>query len=224
MATQFAFGKIVTNGLVLALDAADKNSYPGSGTTWRDLSGNGYNGTLTNGPTFNSANGGSIVFDGIDDYVECPLSWTPFSFSVYWFMNPTTRYNYNQQILTSAGWGKFVFHTTVDGSVYVGTDISSRFTPTELGANTVVLNTYQQFCFTYTYTSNTGRFYKNGNLLATKTSMGISEAWPNFQISSNGGTTAAVSGNIPLLRIYNRALSDIEVLQNYNAQKSRFNL
>jgi hypothetical protein len=68
MATQYAFGKIVTNGLVLALDAADKNSYPGSGTTWRDMSGNNSNSTLTNSPTFNSANGGSIVFDGVDDY------------------------------------------------------------------------------------------------------------------------------------------------------------
>jgi hypothetical protein len=71
MAVQYASGKIVTSGLVLALDAADKNSYPGSGTTWTDLSGNGNNGTLVNGPTFSSANGGSIVFDGVDDYVTC---------------------------------------------------------------------------------------------------------------------------------------------------------
>ena len=58
---------IVTDGLVLCLDAADKKSYPGSGTTWTDRSGNGNNSTLTNGPTFDSANGGSIVFDGSDD-------------------------------------------------------------------------------------------------------------------------------------------------------------
>ncbi len=68
MATQFAFGKIVTDGLVLALDAADRNSYPGSGTTWTDLSINKSNSTLTNSPIFNSSNGGSIVFDGVDDY------------------------------------------------------------------------------------------------------------------------------------------------------------
>ena len=57
---------IVTNGLVLALDAANHKSYPGSGTTWFDLSGNSHDGTLTGGPTFNSDNGGSIVFDGTD--------------------------------------------------------------------------------------------------------------------------------------------------------------
>jgi len=63
--------KIVTDGLVLALDAGNTKSYPGSGTTWFDRSGNARNGTLTNGPTFSSANGGSIVFDGVDDYVSC---------------------------------------------------------------------------------------------------------------------------------------------------------
>ena len=68
--------KLVTNGLVLCLDAANKLSYPGSGTTWYDLSGNANNGTLTNGPTFNSANSGSIVFDYIDDYIkgECEVA------------------------------------------------------------------------------------------------------------------------------------------------------
>jgi hypothetical protein len=61
---------IVRSGLVLALDAADRNSYRGSGTSWFDLSGNTNTGTLTNGPTFNGGNGGSIVFDGVDDYAD----------------------------------------------------------------------------------------------------------------------------------------------------------
>jgi len=61
---------IVTDGLVLALDAANVKSYPGSGTTWRDLSGNDGNGTLTAGPTFSTDNGGVISFDGSDDAVD----------------------------------------------------------------------------------------------------------------------------------------------------------
>ena len=72
-----AFGngpRIITNGLVLALDAADRNSYVSGSTTWTDLSGNGRNATLTNGPTFNSENGGCIVFDGVDDYALSSLS------------------------------------------------------------------------------------------------------------------------------------------------------
>ena len=59
---------IVTNGLVLCLDAANSKSYPGSGTTWTDLSGRGNNGTLVNGVGYNSGNLGSLVFDGVDDY------------------------------------------------------------------------------------------------------------------------------------------------------------
>ena len=62
--------RIVTDGLVFCVDAGDKMSYPGAGTTWTDLSKNRNNGTLTNGPTFNSANGGSIVFDGTNDYAN----------------------------------------------------------------------------------------------------------------------------------------------------------
>ena len=65
----FRGANVVTDGLVLALDAANTKSYPGSGTTWRDMSGNNITGSLTNGPTFNSANGGSIVFDGTNDSV-----------------------------------------------------------------------------------------------------------------------------------------------------------
>jgi hypothetical protein len=61
---------IVTNGLVFCLDAANSKSYPGTGTDWTDLSGNQINGILTNGPAYNSSNGGSIVFDGINDYIN----------------------------------------------------------------------------------------------------------------------------------------------------------
>jgi hypothetical protein len=71
MGTQYAFGQIVTDGLVLCLNASDRNSYVSGSTTWNDVSGRGNNGTLTNGPTFNSANGGSIVFDGTNDFVNC---------------------------------------------------------------------------------------------------------------------------------------------------------
>jgi hypothetical protein len=60
--------KIVTDGLVLYLDAANPKSYPGTGTAWNDISRGGNNGTLVNGPTFDSTNGGSIVFDGVNDY------------------------------------------------------------------------------------------------------------------------------------------------------------
>ena len=64
---------IVTDGLVLALDAGDRNSYPGSGTTWNDLAGSN-NLTLYNSPSFSSNNGGHFLFDGANDYMTIQLS------------------------------------------------------------------------------------------------------------------------------------------------------
>jgi hypothetical protein len=68
--------KAVMDGLVMYLDAGNTKSYLSGSSTWNDLSGNGNNGTLTNGPTFSSANGGSIVFDGVDDTITVPYSST----------------------------------------------------------------------------------------------------------------------------------------------------
>src|SRR6056300_1799187 len=83
------YGNIVTDGLVLNLDAARKDSYNRTGTTWNDISGNGNNGTLINGPTFDSEDYGSIVFDGVDDYaaVSCNLStFSSLTVSIYTYI------------------------------------------------------------------------------------------------------------------------------------------
>ena len=109
---------IIQNGLVLNLDAGASTSYPGSGTTWTDLSGNSNNGTLTNGPTYSSSNGGSIVFDGTDDYVEVTTRNTNLEFQ------PTQPYSvfcwvYN---LPSTGGGTII--SNMQGtSTYPGWDL-----------------------------------------------------------------------------------------------------
>ena len=81
--------RVVTDGLVLCLDAGNVKSYPGSGTTWTDLSGKGNTGTLTNGPTYSSANGGSIVFDGVDDRVSGTSFNTGQNFTINAWIYPT---------------------------------------------------------------------------------------------------------------------------------------
>ena len=90
MATYYS-PKIVTNGLVLCLDAGNTKSYSGSGTTWTDLSESATNGTLTNGPTFNSDNKGSIVFDGIDDYIAGSLTSAPTEMTFCVFAKVTNK-------------------------------------------------------------------------------------------------------------------------------------
>jgi hypothetical protein len=126
---------MIQDGLVLALDAADRNSYPGSGTTWRDLATNN-SASLTNGPTFNSSNGGNIAFDGVDDYAaitETNLTgnWTISSWFKYDYTpGKTTIFNLPLSSGSKSGqitWGRsnflglssFSFDTT--GSLYFGT-------------------------------------------------------------------------------------------------------
>ena len=225
MAVQYANGKIVTNGLVLALDAADKNSYPGSGTTWTDLSGNNNNGSLVNGPTFNSANGGSIVFDGSNDYISATLNCDKTNYSIDWWISPSTLANYNQNIAfnSMSTWGAFLIHTTSLGGVYVGTtavDNTGRITPWRSGV--YVTNTWQNF--TWTFANGVGKFYKNSIIEASGTLLVSTDtSFTSMYIGGNGVNT--INGRIANIKVYsNKVLSAAEVLQNYNAQKSRFGL
>ena len=99
----YAGPDISESGLVLALDAADRNSYPGSGTTWTDLSGNGNNGTLTNGPTYNSGNLGSLVFDGSNDQVNLSLFSITNNFSVELWFSPEATHEIDGQSTSGIG-------------------------------------------------------------------------------------------------------------------------
>jgi hypothetical protein len=221
--------KIITNGLVLYLDAANRNSYPGSGTTWTDLSGNGNNGTLTNGPTFNAANMGSIVFDGTNDYIyRSSLS------------------NFNSSTYTILLWGKFVSVSSSGILFNLGRSSGDADTEAQLYYNnsrlvywdyagsiafnfiqssgTLSTNVYQYLGFTKNSTN--GTFYINGY------SSGTGTAAFDANISTNDFTIGAdirdsinyVNGNISQFLLYNRVLTASEVLQNYNATKSRFGI
>jgi hypothetical protein len=223
MATQYAFGKIVTDGLVLCLDAADRNSYVSGSTTWFDVVRSN-NITLVNGPTFNSSNGGSIVFDGVNDYTTGSILVTPaFSFN-FWF-KPQQVKDYTP-VFTIKDWGVFVWHTTAVGSIYCGTDIGSRFTPSSPGCGPGAVPTNVIQNYTYTFTSGTGSLYKNGTLLVTANNHQTPASASTYQpltIANNLGSNYAAC-NAYSTQIYNRALSAQEVAQNYNAQKSRFGL
>ena len=221
-----AFGngpKIVTNGLVLLLDAADKNSYPGSGTTWTDISGNGNNGTLTNGPTFNSANGGSIVFDGIDDYSTIPSSpsWAigtngTLEMVIYRAASITT--NHRLWCVTNNSSNLDAYLDNATGGVYMhGGVIGTNAQPP--------LNQYLHVLVTYN--SGTIAMYYNGisqTLSGTSTGYNITGTGTLFIAQFYAGGSYYFNGRIPSFKIYNRALSATEILQNYNATKSRFGL
>ena len=216
MATQYAFGKIVTDGLVLALNAADPNSYPGSGTTWRDMSGNGNNGTLTNGPTFNSGNGGSIVFDGVDDYVTGSFNQNPTQFTINVWVNLITNNTVGAGIVSTNGTGE-------TGTSFIFIQMGGGVKPFQFNtvANTVAptLNTW--YMVTGVQTATQQSLYINNSLINTSTASGslgtnyvVSRRWDGLYLNARIGS----------VQIYNRALTQAEITQNYNAQKSRFGL
>jgi hypothetical protein len=233
---------IVTNGLVLALDAANTKSYPGSGTTWRDLSGNGNNGTLTNGPTFNSQNGGNIVFDGSNDYVTCGtnssilLSSMTIS-STFLFTSYTNATHLIVSRLGPVVSRHNYFFGITDSKFYFGFKQSGVSIWPYVWINTSpILNTIYNFTATYS-TATSVAMYLNGQVQSfsgpnTATNPLITNQIVDMDpasICSLGSGAPAENfyysnARIYNAQIYNRVLSASEVEQNYNAQKGRFNL
>jgi hypothetical protein len=239
MATQYAFGKIVTNGLILSLDAADKNSYPGTGTIWTDLTGNGYNGTLTSA-TYSSANGGTIAFNGTNSYVVFSNTSTILNglseASMNMWINLTRRGGGGVKYQAVAGWrndtNSDFYFLLVDGSgAAVPTEFRTRTATGQWDVSVSYLPYFGNWTFISTVVrSNRTDLYINGTLASSNTSKtGAFGASSNqFRIGTDSAfpslITYPMQGNMANFSAYNRALSAQEVLQNYNAQKSRFNL
>ena len=208
---------VVTDGLVFAVDAANKKSYPGSGTTWTDLAGNN-NGTLTNGPTFDSGDGGSIVFDGVDDYVAAAFNTsgiTQMTLDVWVYLDNDPS---DGTII-----GKWV--TTGSRSFLIWWDIGApaniRFiTQNTSAANTVTSNTSNA--------NNSGiKLYVNNDLKETVSHVSTPftmTSTTDFGIGDDTTLSRNLKGKVSSAKIYNRVLTSTEISQNYNALKSRFGL
>ena len=227
---------IVTNGLVLCLDAADRNSYPGSGATWTDLSGRGNTGTLTNGPTYSSTNGGSIVFDGVDDYISTGLNvgTTNFGSAGFTFnlaLNVTNdgATDVRRMILGNSSY-------TVDGwSLGFNHDLSNdnrytfNFYPSNNAVNLGFTPNFGNIEFiTLLYDgSSVVQLYRNGTLLNSISLGGGTRTYRNDALLVgyfNQGGWNTFLGNIYLVQGYRRALTAAEIQQNFNALRGRFNI
>jgi hypothetical protein len=210
---------IVADGLVLYLDAGSPNSYrPDFGTTWKDMSGNGYNGALTNGPTFNSANGGSIVFDGVDDYTTGSLSTSNINeYTLDVWANVTVKGIGGSPISTNG--------TGSQGSIAF-IQIGGGGNPWQF--NNVVTDspsTEVWYHVVGTQTTTTQTIYLNGVLKTSGNA--VSSLGTQYTVGTRYDRVVQsvyFNGKIAVTKIYNRALTSTEILQNYNAQKSRFGL
>ena len=219
----------VTDSLEIFLDAGNVKSYPGSGTAWSDLTGNGNTGTL-GGPTYNSANGGHFTFDGSNDGIELPHNsyWTKTSsdsFSICLWAYVNTNASEYSALFSHQDCNDPSIQIYVSGPTtsiyYRGHDaVNATYTANVTGAWFNVVATHNG--------SNQGlTLYFNGSSAATATDSG------SWSISSGGsevwlgrrkwcGSTNELNGKIASFCYYSKLLSAAEVLQNYNSHKSRF--
>jgi len=224
---------IVTNGLVLNLDAGNYKSYPKTGTTWIDLSVSSNNGTLINGPTFSNNNGGTLVFDGVDDYVSVPKQTALVNASQFTLSAWMKRADLSSKVILYQGAdasNDVSFELWNDGNAYFEVGNASN---SYGGVSNTSVN-WQQLLMVFdgAQSSNSTRLKAYINSISQILNfVGIisSTSGPSDSVFSIGNTQGVgggnfSTGNIASVQIYNRALSDQEVLQNYNAQKSRFGL
>jgi hypothetical protein len=208
---------VVTDGLVFYVDAGNDNSYPGSGTTWSDLVG-GNDGTLTNGPTYDSTNGGSIVFDGTNDKIIAPnlgviTNNNTDQFTIGVWLKTTSTTNYNRIVKLQSNVSMFLSY---DGGFSVQSNGDNAGTSPP---NTFIRDGNWHYAVV-TYNEGveyTG--YKDGSLSFTVATSDLED--------NNGGNTAIgddspFNGSLATVTVYNRVLPASEVLQNYNALKNRF--
>lgn len=230
--THIATKGVVQSGLVLNLDASVSSSYPGTGTSWTDMSGNGNNGTLTNGPTYNSANNGSIVFDGTSDYVTCgnhsSLSFTNnLTIQVWCSLNDNNDYRSPLMKTTSFNWDDGYGFYKETGRFYFFINLWD-------GAHRVSVSktTFSMTNFVGTYDGTNLKLYENGILMQTGSSFtsNVSNSGTNL-IIGNGGDGHGTgfnpytwNGGISNAQVYNRALTAAEVQRNFNATRERYNI
>lgn len=234
---------IVTDGLVLCLDAGNTKSYIGSGTAWNDLSGNNNNGTLTNGPIYGASGGGSIRFDGTNDYVNCgrasSLAIANNLTCSFWIWFPTGYGNTNAWnsavtkrniFAAGANKGTFIFNYLPSSnwfqlSFFVNTTTERNL---RLTLNTIFsVNTWTHVTGVWQQSSTNTIItcYKNSVQVGTGTYAGNVPSHTDIDVCV-AGLTDGVSepGNctIAQVQLYNRVLTDAEIQQNFNATRSRY--
>ena len=218
---------IVQSGLVMNLDASFKSSYLGSGTTWYDISGSGNNnGTLTGSPIYSTEKNGVINFDGVNDYFtnEIAISDTMNTIDIWVKMKSTINcpiiyYGSNEFQSNNWTWGIAVYPTGSHGF-----NEGPMNYPTSLYTESVDLNVWKNFTMVRNDNGSV-KLYKNGVLVGTKAGSGTTSvrvSTDRLYIAKAGSSY----GNFDMgsVKIYNRALSASEILQNFNALKSRFGL
>jgi hypothetical protein len=213
---------VVTTGLQLYLDAGRASSYPGSGTTWTDLSGNGRNGTLTNGPTYSSADGGSIVFDGTNDFVQCSGSVTATAATfVAWIRRNGTQGTYDGILFSR---GSSVTGMNFQSSNQLGYHWNNAVNAyTWQSGLTLPDLTWCMVAVSVTSTAATAYLCQSSGITsAINTVSHTSTTLDDIKIGQEDFGGRFFNGNIAIVQLYDTALSAEQVAQNFAADRARF--
>ncbi len=213
----------ISQGSILNLDAGNISSYSGSGTTWTDLSGAGNNATLINGVGYNSNNGGYLTFDNVNDYAATASS-SSYAFGTGDFTFETWIYpenfsGYTHMIALPQQTTLALKADTGNGAIYLYTPTWDNYNPAS--GWTLSANAWNHVVFKRE--SSTGYGFLNSILKNTKVSFNNSFSAQVLNVH-NGYPSEFVSSRISIVRVYNRALSNSEIEQNFNAVRSRYGL
>jgi Concanavalin A-like lectin/glucanases superfamily len=232
MCTNINYEPIVTDGLVLSLDPGFIPSYTTSGTTWYNMSGT-VNGTLINSPTFSTNDGGIFVLDGTDDYFnfENNFNITTGPFTIEYFAKPTSGAVQYAKIISKGtfqqpGWSAYFGRDPANNqySIVLQYSNNSGGTISFTTAANVSLNVFYHVVYTRD-TNNTLSTYLNGSFVRSSANVTANFTSSNSYVIGRSTIGAEnFKGSVGVVRQYNRALTSAEVLQNYNAQKSRYGL
>ena len=230
----FAGPDAVENSLVLALDAGNTKSYPGSGTTWTNLSSRSNTGTFTNGPTYSSSDGGSIILDGVNDYVDFSSGFTTLDLKdktlQCWIKKTGSSAkgiidkDFDNGAPNYGGWGLWI---QANNKLWWWNHANKDLL--DDGSLSVTSGSWTNVAVTYNNTTKTAKFYINATLNSTKTDATIveqSSSSAKLVVGSTRDGTASFcfDGNIAAVVAYPRVLSDSEIQQNFNALRGRFNI
>lgn len=225
--------KIITDRILLALDAGNIKSYPGSGTTWTDLSGNGNNGTLQNGASYVSGNGGAISFDGSNDRVVIPNdtaldTQTP-SVEVWVKVDTIPQDGF----IFEKGDANTQYSLFIQDNFEVTPQIIWRVKAAGFNDMKVTVATHMDTSsyaqVVGTYTSGSRKLYINGSLVASDSTTGtIPSNSGGMSVGAYGGFDGPygyyLDGEISIVRVYNRVLTAQEIQQNFNATRRRYGI
>jgi hypothetical protein len=214
--------RMITDGLILYLDAANVKSYPGSGTNWVDLSSTQITGSLTNGPTFSSTANGAIVFDGTNDFVQCNggIVTTAATFLVWMYRNGA-QVQFDG-LLFSRGTSVTGLNISTNNQIgYHWNDAPNTY----FWASGLVIPDLQWSMCVLSVSSTSATAYlcqRSGITSASNIVSHTSTTIDDIKIGQDEAGNRFFTGNISIAQIYNRALSASEVLQNFEATRERF--